>query len=118
MANFSTSEFKSGLKVLIDGEPCSILENEVVKPGKGQAFNRVKFRNLRNGRVWERTFKSGESVEAADVLEIEMQYLYCDGEFWHFMKTDDTFDQVAADSTATSEVKIWLNKEELHTVLL
>lgn len=53
MANFSTSEFKSGLKVLIDGEPCSILENEVVKPGKGQAFNRVKFRNLRNGRVWE-----------------------------------------------------------------
>ena len=108
MANFSTSEFKSGLKVLIDGEPCSILENEVVKPGKGQAFNRVKFRNLRNGRVWERTFKSGESVEAADVLEIEMQYLYCDGEFWHFMKTDDTFDQVAADSTATSEVKKWL----------
>ena len=118
MANFSTSEFKSGLKVLIDGEPCSILENEVVKPGKGQAFNRVKFRNLRNGRVWERTFKSGESVEAADVLEIEMQYLYCDGEFWHFMKTDDTFDQVAADSTATSEVKTWLKEEELYTVIL
>lgn len=118
MANFSTGEFKSGLKVLVDGEPCSILENEVVKPGKGQAFNRVKFRNLRNGRVWERTFKSGESIEAADVLEIEMQYLYSDGEFWHFMKTDDTFDQVAADATAISEVKLWLKEEEIYTVIL
>ncbi len=61
MASYATNEFKSGLKVLVDGEPCSILENEVVKPGKGQAFNRVKFRNLRNGRGWERTFKAGES---------------------------------------------------------
>ena len=96
MATFSTNEFKGGLKVLIDGEPCSILENEVVKPGKGQAFNRVKLRNLKNGRVWERTYKSGESVEAADVLETDMQYLYTDGEFWHFMKTDDSFEQLAS----------------------
>ena len=79
MATFSTSEFKSGLKVLIDGEPCSILENEVVKPGKGQAFNRVRMRNLKNGRVWERTYKSGESLEGADVMETDMQYLYTDG---------------------------------------
>jgi elongation factor P len=103
---------------MLDGNPCSIVNNEIVKPGKGQAFNRVKFRNLRNGRVWERTFKSGESIEAADVLEIEMQYLYSDGEFWHFMKTDDTFDQVAADSAAISEVKIWLKEEEIYTVIL
>ena len=79
MATFSTSEFKNGLKVLIDGEPCSILENEVVKPGKGQAFNRVRMRNLKNGRVWERTYKSGESLEGADVMETDMQYLYSDG---------------------------------------
>lgn len=97
MATFSTNEFKSGLKVLIDGEPCSILENEVVKPGKGQAFNRVRMRNLKNGRVWERTYKSGESLEGADVMETEMQYLYTDGEFWHFMKTDGSFEQIAAD---------------------
>jgi elongation factor P len=103
MATFSTNEFKGGLKVLIDGEPCSILENEVVKPGKGQAFNRVKLRNLKNGRVWERTYKSGESVEAADVLETDMQYLYTDGEFWHFMKTDDSFEQLAADEAAISD---------------
>ena len=53
MTNYSTNEFKGGLKLLLDGDPCSILENEFVKPGKGQAFNRVKFRNLLNGRVWE-----------------------------------------------------------------
>ena len=107
MATYSTNEFKSGLKVLVDGEPCSILENEVVKPGKGQAFNRVKFRNLLNGRVWERTFKSGESIGAADVMETDMEYLYEDGEFWYFMKTDDSFEQVAADANAIFEAKNW-----------
>ena len=118
MATFSTNEFKGGLMVLIDGEPCSILENEVVKLGKGQAFNRVKLRNLKNGRVWERTYKSGESVEAADVLETAMQYLYTDGEFWHFMKTDDSFEQLAADEAAISDAKIWLQEEDIYTVIL
>ncbi|MGH8579686.1 MAG: elongation factor P, partial [Gammaproteobacteria bacterium] len=59
MASYSTNQFKAGLKVLLDGDPCSILENEFVKPGKGQAFNRVKLRNLKTGRVIERTYKSG-----------------------------------------------------------
>ena len=58
MANYSTNEFKQGLKVMLDGNPCSIMENEYVKPGKGQAFNRVKLRNLRSGKVLEKTFKS------------------------------------------------------------
>ncbi|MCH7673226.1 MAG: elongation factor P [Proteobacteria bacterium] len=118
MGTYSTSEFKNGLKVLVDGEPCSILENEMVKPGKGQAFNRVKFRNLMNGRVWERTYKSGESIEAADVMETNMEYLYTDGEFWHFMKTDDSYEQVAADATAIAEAKNWLKEQDLYTVIL
>ena len=118
MATYSTSEFKNGLKVLVDGEPCSIIENEMVKPGKGQAFNRVKFRNLMNGRVWERTYKSGESIEAADVIESNMEYLYTDGEFWHFMKTDDSYEQVAADATAIAEAKNWLKEQDLYTVIL
>ena len=118
MASYATNEFKSGLKVLVDGEPCSILENEVVKPGKGQAFNRVKFRNLRNSRVWERTFKSGESIEAADVMEIDMEYLYADGEFWHFMKTDGSFEQTAADASAISEAKDWLKEQDVYQVIL
>ncbi len=118
MANYSTNEFKAGLKVLLEGEPCSILENEFVKPGKGQAFNRVKFRNLKSGRVWERTFKSGESIEGADVMETDMEYLYNDGEFWHFMRTDGSFEQVAAGEAAVGEVKNWLKEQEVCQVTL
>ena len=87
MANYSTNEFKNGLKLMIDGDPFAIVENEIVKPGKGQAFNRVKLRNLKNARVIEKTFKSGDSVEAADVMDVELQYLYSDGDMWHFMDT-------------------------------
>lgn len=118
MATYSTNEFKSGLKVMLDGDPCNILENEFVKPGKGQAFNRVKFRNLLNGRVWERTFKSGESLESADVVEIEMEYVYSDGEFWHFMKTDGSYEQVAAGKNAVSEALDWLKEQDIYQVTL
>ena len=83
MSNYSTNEFRSGLKVMLDGDPCSILDNELVKPGKGQAFNRVKLRNLNTGRVLDKTFKSGEQLEAADVMDTDMQYLYTDGDFWY-----------------------------------
>ena len=118
MTSYSTNEFKGGLKLLVDGDPCSILENESVKPGKGQAFNRVKFRNLLDGRVRERTFKSGESLEGADVLELDMEYLYEDGEFWHFMKTDGSYEQLAADADAISEAKNWLKPQESYQVVL
>ena len=63
MATYSTNEFKAGLKILIDGDPYAIVENEMVKPGKGQAFNRVRVRNLKTGRTIERTWKSGDTVE-------------------------------------------------------
>jgi len=118
MASHSTNEFRSGLKVLLDGDPCIILDNEFVKPGKGQAFNRVKLRNLMTNRQWERTFKSGESLEAADVMDIEMEYLYTDGEFWHFMKTDGSFEQYPADEKAVSDVLKWLKEQDVYTVTL
>jgi len=117
MATYSTSEFKNGLKVMLDGYPCSIIENELVKPGKGQAFNRVKLRNLKTGRVLERTFKSGESIEAADVAEMEMQYLYNDGEFWHFM-VSNTYEQHAASEAAVGETGKWIKEEDSCTVTL
>jgi elongation factor P len=117
MASYSTNEFRSGLKVLVDGDPCAILENEFVKPGKGQAFNRVKIRNLKTGRVVDRTFKSGDSLEAADVVEQDMQYLYNDGEFWHFM-VPDTFEQFAADRKAVADAKQWLKEEASCMVTL
>ncbi len=119
MANYSTNEFKSGLKVMLEGDPCNIIENEFVKPGKGQAFNRVKLKNLRSGRVWERTFKSGETLESADVMEFEMEFLYSDGTYWHFMKTDgSSFEQVASDKAALDGSEIWLNETDRVTVTL
>ena len=117
MASYSTNEFRSGLKVMLDGDPCSIIENEFVKPGKGQAFNRVKLRNLKSGRVWERTFKSGESVEAADVMDVDLQYLYTDGEFWHFMDTN-SFEQYSANRDAVEDCLNWLKEEDTCTVTL
>ncbi|SFM35888.1 translation elongation factor P (EF-P) [Ectothiorhodospira mobilis] len=117
MASYSTNEFKSGLKILMDGDPCTIVENEFVKPGKGQAFNRVKIRNLKTGRVLDKTFKSGESVEAADVIDTEMQYLYADDEFWHFM-VPDSFEQYAAGETAVAEAMKWLKEQDMCVVTL
>jgi elongation factor P len=107
MASYSTNEFKTGLKILIDGEPYAIVENEMVKPGKGQAFNRVKIRNLKNGRVVERTWKSGDSVDAADVVDVDMQYLYTDGDFWTFM-LPDTFEQHIAGKAAMGDAAQWI----------
>ncbi|MDO6682357.1 MULTISPECIES: elongation factor P [unclassified Oceanobacter] len=118
MANYSTNEFKPGLKVMMDGEPCSIIENEYVKPGKGQAFNRVKLRNLRIGRVIEKTFKSGESLEGADVMEVDMEYLYNDGEFWHFMATDGSFEQHGASAEAVGDTVKWLKEQDQYVVTL
>ncbi len=117
MASYSTNEFKGGLKIMQDGDPCSIVENEFVKPGKGQAFNRVKIRNLKTGRVVEKTFKSGESVEAADVMDTDMQYLYTDGEFWHFMDPS-SFEQMGASETAVGDAKQWLKEQDTVEVTL
>ena len=117
MATYSTNEFKGGLKFLMDGQPCSIVENTQVSPGKGQAFNRVKYRNLVTGRVLEKTFKSGEKVDAADVVETDLQYLYEDGDFWHFMDAE-SFDQFQAMESAVADVKKWLIEQDVCTVTL
>jgi elongation factor P len=117
MATYSTNQFKNGLKIILDNDPCSITENNVVKPGKGQAFNKIKARNLRTGRVLERTFKSTESVEAADVDEMNVEYLYSDGENWHFMEPN-SFEQFAADAVAVGDAVKWIKGQELCVMML
>lgn len=112
MAVYSTNEFRAGVKILVDGDPFNIIENEFVKPGKGQAFNRVRIKNLKNGRVIERTFKSGETVEAADVADVQAQYLYNDGEFWYFMAVD-TFEQYNVSKVAVEDAAKWLKEQDL-----
>ena len=111
MASYNTNEFKNGLKIMLDGDPCSITENILVKPGKGQAFNRVKVKNLKTGRTLERTFKATESVEAADVEDIGVEFLYTDGEYWHFMEPE-TYEQHAADSIAVDDASKWIKGQE------
>lgn len=117
MSVIATSQFKNGVKVMMDGDPCAILENEFVKPGKGQAFNRVKLRNLKTGRVLERTFKSGDTLEEADVLDVELQYLYNDGEFWYFM-SPESFEQYSASLNVVSDVAKWLKEQSICIVTL
>lgn len=117
MASYNTNEFKSGLKIMLDGDPHAIVENEFVKPGKGQAFTRTRVRNLKTGRVVEKTFKSGDSVEAADVMDTTMQYLYSDGEYWHFMDPN-TYEQLPADKTAVGDAHLWLKEEDNCEVTL
>ncbi len=117
MATYSTNEFKAGLKVMLDGDPASIVENEFVKPGKGQAFNRVRIRNLKTGRTIERTFKSGETIEAADVVDVEMQYLYNDGQFWHFMNPE-SYEQLAADKAAVGDNAKWMKEQDVCIITL
>lgn len=118
MASYATNEFRPGLKVLVEGEPCAILESEFVKPGKGRAFTRVKLRNLKTGRVWSRTFKSGEAVAAADVIDTAMQVLYQDGSAWHFMKTDGSYEQVAVPVAVIGDQQVWLKEQDLCEMTL
>ena len=117
MANYNTNELKNGLKIMVDDAPCNIVNLEFVKPGKGQAFTRIKFRNLKTGSVVERTYKAHESFPSADVVDVEMQYLYNDGDHWHFMVTE-TFDQYAAGSEALEDAAQWLKEQDLCVVTL
>jgi elongation factor P len=117
MATYSTNELKNGLKVMSEGDPCVIADVDFVKPGKGQAFTRVKLRNLNTNRVVERTLKSGESMESADVLELDLQYLYNDGEAWHFMDPE-SFEQYSADKNIVGDTAQWLKDQDMCQVTL
>lgn len=115
MGVYTTSEIRGGMKVVVDNDPCVIVDNEFVKPGKGQAFNRIKIRNLKTGRVVERTYKSGDTLEAADVIDLEAQYLYSDGNEMHFM-CKESFEQFVMSEASAGESKQWL-KEQMDCVL-
>ena len=83
----STSEFRNGSKLELEGEPFTIIEFQHVKPGKGGAFVRTKLKSLRSGNVIERTYRSGEKLETPDLDEREMTFLYVEGDQYTFMDT-------------------------------
>jgi elongation factor P len=111
-----TSQFRNGLKIELDGEPFTMIYFQHVKPGKGGAFVRTKVKNLKTGRVLDRTFRSGERVEEADVIERKMQYLYQDGEDLVFMDTD-SFEQFPFSAKQVGDSRKWL-KENLDVEVL
>ncbi|WCE03575.1 elongation factor P [Pseudoxanthomonas sp. JBR18] len=117
MASYGMNDVKNGMKILVNNEPAIITETDYVKPGKGQAFTRMRFRLIRSGRVQELTLKSTDAIEAADVVDTDMQYLYTDGEYWHFMQ-QETFEQVQADEAGIGDAKKWLKGEESCVVTL
>ncbi len=117
MATLGMNDVKNGLKIIVDGHPCVIVDTDFIKPGKGQAFTRVKYRNIKTGRVMELTMKSTDTVETADVVDTDMQYLYNDGEYWHFMN-QESFEQVQADKAGIGEASKWLKGEEPCVVTL
>ncbi|MCH9627409.1 MAG: Elongation factor P [Chlamydiales bacterium] len=116
MAQVGTSDFRSGLKIEVDGQPYTIVTNQFVKPGKGQAFNRVRMKHLLSGRVVERTFKSGESFEQADVNETQMRLLYVDTSGATFMD-DESYEQTTIDSDKIGDVKQWLLDDVLYAIV-
>jgi elongation factor P len=111
----STAEFKKGLKILLDGEPYSIVDFQHVKPGKGGAFVRTKLKHMRLGRVIDNTFRAGEKVELVDFNEKRMQYLYHDDRF-HFMDLE-TYDQISLSAEEVGDARDFL-KENIEVEIL
>ncbi|MBF0158415.1 MAG: elongation factor P [Magnetococcales bacterium] len=109
------NQLRNGTKVEIDGLPWMIVSAQFVKPGKGQAFTKIRIKNLIDGRVIERTYKSSENVDKADVQDKDMQYLYNDGEFWHFMEPA-SYEQVAFPRDQIGDVIDWLKEQESYQV--
>jgi elongation factor P len=116
MAQVSTNEFRSGMKVEMEGQPYNIVSNEFVKPGKGQAFNRVRLKHLLSGRVIERTFKSGEKLELADVAETEMRLLYKENDGAIFMD-EKSFEQVKIPNDNIGDNTQWLLEDLMYEIL-
>ncbi len=116
MAKINTNEFRAGVKIEIDGQPYIMVSNQFVKPGKGQSFNRTKLRHLMTGRVIEKTFKSGESVDKADILETEMRMLYKDSDGVVFMD-DSSYEQITVLNDKLNDVKQWLMEDLVYEIL-
>ena len=113
----STTDFRRGLKIEIDGEPFVIVECQHVKPGKGVAFVKTRLKNLITGRVLDRNFRSGETVDTPDLEERTMEYLYNDGEQYHFMDKDN-YEQIAMTPEQLGDDRLFLQENTEVEVLL
>lgn len=107
MAKLGANDLRKRVKLLIEGQPHVILDSDFVKPGKGQAFTRVRVRNYINGKIIERTYKSTETAESCEVISKKVTYQYNDGSTWFFMDMD-SFETIEVSKEAMGEVAEWL----------
>ena len=114
---YDTNEFRKGLKVEVDGHPYIMVETQFVKPGKGQAFTRVKLKSLLTGSVIDRTYRTGEKLEKADVTETEMQFLYMADDAYHFMD-NATYEQIEIQKDQIGDAWKWLQENMTAEVVL
>lgn len=117
MAQISTNEFRAGIKVESEGQPYTIVSNEFVKPGKGQSFNRVRLKHLLTGRTIERTFKSGDKLDLADVVEAKMRMLYKEADGVVFMD-ETTFEQTVIPLQNIGDNAQWLLEDLMYDILI
>ena len=117
MADYNTSDFRKGLKVQFDGDPYLMIECNFVKPGKGQALYKCKLRNLVRGTVLDRTYKSGDSIEAADIEEIEAQFLYRQADTFFFMD-NQTYEQHELNREQVDDAWKYLKESMVCSMLL
>jgi len=112
----TASEFRNGATVEIDGEVCTVIEFQHVKPGKGAAFVRTKLKNLISGGITERTFRPNDKMPRAHIDRMDMQYLYSDGELFHFMDTT-SFDQIALNESDVGDALKFVKENEMVMML-
>lgn len=117
MPQVTTNEVKPGMKIEMEKEPYLVVSNQFVKPGKGQAFNRIKLKNIKTARVVEKTFKSGEKMDLADVEESQLRFLYKEGTDAIFMD-DKTYEQTHIPLTVIEPNVQWLKDDCLYDVVL
>ncbi len=108
----SAGDFRNGVTLEIEGNAYQILEFQHVKPGKGAAFVRTKLKNIINGGVVEKTFRPTEKFPAARIDRVDMQYLYSDGDLFHFMNTE-TYDQIALNSDDVGDALKFVKENEM-----
>lgn len=117
MPTYGFNDVRVGLKILLDGDPYNIVDADFVKPGKGQAFTRLKVKNMLNGRTTERTYKGSETIEGADVVETNMTFLYSDGTDFHFMDPA-SYEQHSVAKDSVGEAAGFLKEQDSCAVVL
>lgn len=117
MAQISTNEFRAGIKIEVEGQPYTIVSNEFVKPGKGQSFNRVRIKHILTGRTIDRTFKSGDKAEIADVVETQMRMLYKEADGIVFMD-ENSFEQTKIPLDSIGDTVQWLLEDHMYEIII